>query len=216
MTADSPAATEARIREARVIAILRIDRAEPIVGLCRVLAGLGLAVEITMDRPHAVASIASARDALGDQALLGAGTVLDEGAVDAAVSAGADFCVAPNLDPAVVAACARLDVLAIPGVFTPTEIARADRLGLRLLKLFPCGGLTPAFLKALRGPFSSVGFVPTGGIGVSDAKGWLDAGAAAVGLGSALVGPDDSQADLASRARRLADSLRDKGARCDI
>ena len=211
-TTGGPGATEARIRAARIIAILRIDRADRIVDTCRALAGEGLAVEITMDRPHAIASIGAVREALGDDMLLGAGTVLDERAVDDAVSAGADFCVAPNLDPDVVAACRRRVVLPIPGVFTPTEIAAAGRLGLQFLKLFPCGGQTPEFLRALRGPFSAVGFVPTGGIGLSAVPDWLEAGAAAVGLGSALVRPDDSLADLAARVRRLTERVRDQGA----
>ncbi len=203
------AAAEARIRQARVIAILRLDNAEHILDICRTLVSEGLAaVEITTDRPHAMASISTVREALGDRVLLGAGTVLDERTVDAAVSVGADFCVAPNLDPDVVAACRRREVLAIPGVFTPTEIASARQLGLQLLKLFPCGGQAPEFLSALRGPFSSVGFVPTGGIGLPAVPGWLDAGAAAVGLGSALVRPDDAQADLADRVRRLTGRIR--------
>jgi 2-dehydro-3-deoxyphosphogluconate aldolase/(4S)-4-hydroxy-2-oxoglutarate aldolase len=213
MTASGPisaaAAAEARIRQSRVIAILRLDRADRIVAICRTLVSEGLAaVEITTDRPHAMASISSVREALGDRVLLGAGTVLDERTVDAAVSAGADFCVAPNLDRDVVAACRRREVLAIPGVFTPTEIANAGQLGLQLVKLFPCGGQAPEFLSALRGPFSAVGFVPTGGIGLSAVPAWLGAGAVAVGLGSALVRPDDALADLAHRARRLMGRMR--------
>jgi 2-dehydro-3-deoxyphosphogluconate aldolase / (4S)-4-hydroxy-2-oxoglutarate aldolase len=201
---DSAAPAAAQIRRSRVIAILRLDHAERIVDICRTLVGAGLStIEITADRPHALTSISKVRDALGDRALLGVGTVLDERTVTAAVSAGAAFCVAPNLDPGVVAACRRHGVLAIPGVFSPTEIVSAGRLGLDLVKLFPCGGLSPEFLAALRGPFPGIGFVPTGGIGLAAVPGWLGAGAAAVGIGSALVRPGDSPADLAARARGL-------------
>jgi 2-dehydro-3-deoxyphosphogluconate aldolase/(4S)-4-hydroxy-2-oxoglutarate aldolase len=201
---------EARIRQAKVITILRLDSPAGIVDICRTLVAAGLvAVEITMDHSHAVASIRSVRAALGDSVLLGAGTVLDEAAVAAAASAGAEFCVAPNLDPDVVAACRHRGVLPVPGVFSPTEIATASRLGLRLLKLFPCGGLTPDFLRALRGPFPAVGFVPTGGVALPSVTQWLGAGAVAVGLGSALVRPGDSGADLAGRAWRLARDIQD-------
>ncbi len=110
---------------------------------------------------------------------------------------------APNLDPAVVTACQDAGLLAIPGVLTPTEIVTASRLGLSLLKLFPCGGLGPRFLSALRGPFPSIGFVPTGGIELTDVAGWFRAGAVAVGLGSCLTGRDDP-ADPADPAESLA------------
>ncbi len=196
------ARAEARIRRDKIIAIVRMADAGRAARACRELISAGLTVvEITADHPHAIASVASLRKQLDDRALLGVGTVLDAATAIAAADAGADFCVAPNLDPAVIQACTDRDVLAIPGVFTPTEIAAAQRLGLSLLKLFPCGGLRPEFLSALRGPFGSVGFVPTGGIGHADVGGWLAAGAAAVGLGSSLVGGDISADALRARVR---------------
>lgn len=198
------ARAEAWIRRQKVVAIVRTADAERAVRACKELVSAGLTVvEVTADHPHAVSSVATLRQQLGDRALLGVGTVLDPGTADAAADAGADFCVAPNLDPEVVAACAGRDMLAIPGVFTPTEIVAAQRLGLPLLKLFPCGGLRPEFLRALRGPFGSVGFVPTGGIDHASAGAWLAAGAAAVGLGSSLTGGDISGGAIAARARDL-------------
>ncbi|HUY47156.1 MAG TPA: bifunctional 4-hydroxy-2-oxoglutarate aldolase/2-dehydro-3-deoxy-phosphogluconate aldolase [Streptosporangiaceae bacterium] len=203
---------EAWIRRQRVIAILRLENAEHVVQICQTLVDQGVTVmEVTADQPHASASIRRVRQKLGRDVLLGAGTVLDAQTVESVAAAGADFCVAPNLDPGVVAACAKFGMLAIPGVFTPTEVAAARRLGLRLLKLFPCGGLSPEFLAALRGPFPSVGFVPTGGIDLTNASDWLRAGAAAVGLGSALVGRDGSLHDLVGRAQRLKACIADPG-----
>jgi 2-dehydro-3-deoxyphosphogluconate aldolase / (4S)-4-hydroxy-2-oxoglutarate aldolase len=198
------ARAEAWIRRDKIVAIVRMADADRAVRACRELVSAGLTVvEITADHPHALSSVASLRQQLGDQALLGVGTVLDAATAEAAAEAGADFCVAPNLDPDVVAACAGRDMLAIPGVFTATEIVAAQRLGLSLLKLFPCGGLRPEFLSALRGPFRSVGFVPTGGIDLANAGDWLAAGAAAVGLGSSLVGGDISADALRARARDI-------------
>jgi 2-dehydro-3-deoxyphosphogluconate aldolase / (4S)-4-hydroxy-2-oxoglutarate aldolase len=192
------------IRRDKIIAIVRTADAGRATRACRELVSAGLAVvEITADHPHALASVASLRQQLQARVLLGVGTVLDVATAEAAADAGADFCVAPNLDPDVIRACADRDMLAIPGVFTPTEIVAAQRLGLSLLKLFPCGGLRPEFLSALRGPFRSVGFVPTGGIGHADAGGWLAAGAAAVGLGSSLVGGDISADALKARVRDI-------------
>lgn len=202
------AAAESWIRWQRVVTILRVDNAEHIIGICEDLVASGLTViEVTADRPHAIASIAQIRSALGDDVLLGAGTVLDAGTAARVAAAGADFCVAPNLDPDVVSSCAELEMLAIPGVFSPTEVAAARKLGLRLLKLFPCGGLSPAFLTALRGPFGDIGFIPTGGVDLTNAADWIAAGAAAVGIGSAIVGRDGASTNVAERARQLRASV---------
>ena len=202
------ARAQAWIRREKVIAILRIKAADQAITLCENLVEAGLTVvEITADNAHALSSVATLRARLGDRVLLGVGTVLDAETVRAAADVGADFCVAPNLDPEVVAACADNGLLAIPGVFTPTEIVAAQRLGLDLLKLFPCGGISPAFLSALRGPFSSVGFVPTGGIEPASVGAWLKAGAVAVGLGSSLTGGGNSASAVAARVREIKDQV---------
>lgn len=209
MTGRRPAAggaarAQAWIRREKIIAIVRVKDPDEAIRLCQNLVGAGLSVaEVTADNPHAVTSIATLRAQLGDRVLLGVGTVLDPATADAAADAGADFCVAPNLDADVVAACAARGMLAIPGVLTPTEVVAATRLGLSLLKLFPCGGLGPDFLSALRGPFASVGFIPTGGIDHASVGAWLMAGAAAVGLGSSLVGGDNSADAIAARVREI-------------
>lgn len=198
------ARAEAWIRREKVIAILRIGDADRAITISQTLVRSGLSVvEITADNAHALSCVATLRRQLEDQVLLGVGTVLDAATAHAAADIGADFCVAPNLDPEVVAVCARRDMLAIPGVFTPTEIVAAHRLGLSLLKLFPCGGLSPAFLSALRGPFPSIGFVPTGGIDHASIAGWFKAGAVAVGLGSSVVGGNVSADVVAARVREV-------------
>lgn len=204
LIANGAARAEAWIRQEKIIAILRVKDAEQAIGLCQSLVKAGLSVaEITADSEHAISSVATLRDRLGDRALLGVGTVLDPATAEAAADAGADFCVAPNLDAEVVAACSRRGLLAIPGVLTPTEVVAATRLGLSLVKLFPCGGLAPAFLTALRAPFAAVGFVPTGGIDRSSVGAWLKAGAAAVGLGSSLVSGESSDDAVSARVREI-------------
>jgi 2-dehydro-3-deoxyphosphogluconate aldolase/(4S)-4-hydroxy-2-oxoglutarate aldolase len=205
---DRAARAQAWIRREKVIAILRIKDADQAITLGQNLVTAGLTVlEITADNAHALSSVAKLRERLGDQVLLGVGTVMDPATVRAAADAGADFCVAPNLDPQVVTACADNGLLPIPGVFTPTEIVAAQRLGLDLLKLFPCGGLRPAFLSALRGPFSAIGFVPTGGIEPASVGAWLKAGAVAVGLGSSLTGGDNSASAVAARVREIRNQV---------
>lgn len=201
-TVSRAARAEAWIRREKVVAIVRTADADRAVRAGRELISAGLTVvEITADHAHAISSVATLRRQFGDRALLGVGTVLDPATAEAAADADADFCVAPDLSPDVVAACAGRDMLPVPGVFTPTEVMAARRLGLSLVKLFPCGGLRPEFLSALRGPFGSVGFIPTGGIDHASIGGWLAAGAAAVGLGSSLTGGDISGDVLRVRAR---------------
>jgi len=197
-------AAAGRIRRARVIPILRLPDGDRVVEIARVLVDNGFPViEITTDHPHAVRSIAAVREALDGAVTVGAGTVLDDETLQSVAAVGAEFFLSPHLDAALVASGSELGLLPVPGVLSPTEIVAAQRLGLGLLKLFPCGGNDPGYLKALRGPFPSVGFIPTGGIGLEGARAWLDSGAAAVGLGSALVGRGGYDQDLALRAARL-------------
>lgn len=201
---------EAWIRREKVIAILRIADADEAIRTCEHLADAGLDVmEITADNAHAISSLRILRERFGSRLLLGAGTVLDPQTALAAADAGADFCVAPNLDADVVRACQSRDLLPVPGVLTPTEIVAATRLGLSLLKLFPSGSLGPSFLSALRGPFGSIGFVPTGGIHHDSVGDWFKAGAAAVGLGSSLVGGAVSAEVVRARVREIKAQLPD-------
>lgn len=151
------------------------------------LAGGVSALEVTLTSPHALESITLLRARLGDRVRVGAGTVLDGKAVEACVAAGAQFIIAPDLNDDTVAAAARHGVLIIPGVFTGTEVGRAVRLGCTIVKLFPASSVGPGYIKALRGPFPQVDFIPTGGVGAGDLESYARAGAVAFGIGSALV-----------------------------
>ena len=116
----------------------------------------------------------------------------------------------PGTDPDVVRTAVDLGVPAVPGALSPTEITAALAAGATAVKLFPAGLGGPAYLRALRGPFPDVPFVPTGGIELEDVRGWLDAGAACVGLGSALVSAAPARTErefgeLTDRARRAVE-----------
>lgn len=134
----------------------------------------------------------------------GAGTVLTPDQVRAAAVAGAAFAVAPALEPAAVAAARELALPYLPGVASPSEVHRALELGCRTLKLFPAAALGIAWLRSLGGPFPEARFVAVGGIGPADAREWVAAGAA-IGIGSALDGPDLPELVQAiAEARRVA------------
>ncbi|RNB82912.1 bifunctional 4-hydroxy-2-oxoglutarate aldolase/2-dehydro-3-deoxy-phosphogluconate aldolase [Brevibacillus panacihumi] len=148
------------------------------------------AVEITMETERAEAIIRESVESYGDRALVGAGTVLDVADCRRAIEAGAQFIVAPVLEEAVVRYAADQGIPVIPGVFTPSEMLRAVNLGAAMIKLFPASVLGPSFIKDVKGPLSHIPIMCTGGITLDTAKAYLDAGANAVGAGSALLRKD--------------------------
>jgi len=119
--------------------------------------------------------------------VVGAGTILHSGQLGAARRAGADFAVAPLLDPDLVSTSVAQGLPFIPGAFSPTEAAGAWAAGATFVKLFPASALGPTFVRELRGPMPDVELVPTGGIDAGNAAAFLEAGAAAVGIGGAIV-----------------------------
>jgi Entner-Doudoroff aldolase len=191
------------LRDSRVVAILRLRDHGLAIEVAEALKSGGIrALELTQDDPGALAALRAVA-ALPD-VVVGAGTVLDAGTVAAVADAGARFVVAPNTDRRVISATLDAGLEPIPGALTATEVASALEAGATLVKLFPAGPLGPGYLRALRGPFEGVEFVPTGGIAHDRVREWLDAGAVAVGLGSDLVPARPTDADLegiAARAR---------------
>src|SRR5215510_274907 len=188
-----------------LLAILRFRKPTSlgeIIGAIR-RGGIGL-VEVTMDTPGALEAVAAAA---GSGAPIGAGTIGSVRDARAFGEAGAAFLVSPGVKVDVVRAAVELGVPAVPGALSPTEIATAVDAGAEAVKLFPAGLGGPDYLRALRGPFSRVAFVPTGGIGLGDVETWLDAGAACVGLGGALVGsaPPSSDRELEALSERARD-----------
>ena len=179
------------LREAAIVAVLRADSAEAAVRAADALAAGGVrALELTYTTPDAAAAIREVRSRHGADVLVGAGTIRTVAQVHESVEAGADFLVTPHLDPAVLGAMVASGRLAVPGVFTPSEVATALDAGALAVKLFPAATGGIGHLKALRGPFPGLQVMATGGIGVGDVRTWLDAGAIAVGAGSELCSMD--------------------------
>jgi 2-dehydro-3-deoxyphosphogluconate aldolase/(4S)-4-hydroxy-2-oxoglutarate aldolase len=161
-------------------------------------------MEVTMNTTGALDGISLLRERFGDKMLVGAGTVRTVQQFRDAIAAGAQFTVSPNLDMATVEASLAADILHLPGVFTPTEAQQAYVAGCKVLKLFPSDVVGPKYLKAIRAPLDDIQFIPTGGITPDNVGEYIRAGAAAVGLGSALItGPDQSMDDLIKRARAI-------------
>lgn len=195
-----------RIRAQGLVAIIRGNfTRQQILAIGEVLLAAGTPVmEVTLNTTDALGAIAALRQQFGDQLIVGAGTVRTAEQLQQTVAAGAQFTVAPNLDLATVDQAHQHDLLHLPGVFTPTEVQTAFVAGCRMVKLFPSEIVGPRYLKALRAPLDDVDLVPTGGITPENIADYVRAGAAAAGIGSALVtGPNQSLDDLAARAHAL-------------
>jgi 2-dehydro-3-deoxyphosphogluconate aldolase / (4S)-4-hydroxy-2-oxoglutarate aldolase len=184
-----------RIRAERVVAVLRrVPDVDSIVDAL-VTAGIRI-VEITLDSDGALATIERLR-ARQDATVL-AGTVRTPGDVDAAAAAGAEACAAPALVPEMVERCHNLGLPPIPGVLTPSEIEAARAFGAELVKLFPGSLVGPRYVRDVLAPLAGIELLVTGGVDTSNARTFLDAGAVAVGVGSALTGSADVQAEARS------------------
>ena len=144
--------------------------------------------EITMTVPGAVEVIRElAKSSLGD-VLVGAGTVLNVEAAKQCLDAGAEFLVSPGLNLEVIQLAAKEGKLMMAGALTPTEVIMAWEAGSDFVKVFPCGQVGGAtYIKALKGPLPQVPLVPTGGVNLNTAAEFVEAGAAALGVGGELV-----------------------------
>ena len=180
-----------RIEAGKIIAILRGDfvgREEDIVAA--MISGGLTAVEVTLNSRDAFAAINRLAKRFGSEMAVGAGTVLTPNEVLRAADAGAQFIVSPNRDIAVIEQTKKLNLVSLPGCFTPSEVVEAVNAGADAAKLFPATSLGPAFVKALRGPLPQIRTVPTGGVTAELACEYFAAGAWAIGAGSELIGKD--------------------------
>jgi len=182
-------AVQQRIVDSGVTAVLRgIDESDIVPVAEAIHEGGVTAIEITADAKRCSDMIAGVDRAMeGTDAVVGAGTVMDAAAARNVIEAGAEFVLAPNLNEDVIDVCNRAGVVAIPGVMTPTEAAQAMEAGADILKMFPASTVGPGHIGALQGPLGDVPIMPTGGVSTDNVADYFEAGAVAVGAGSALV-----------------------------
>jgi 2-dehydro-3-deoxyphosphogluconate aldolase/(4S)-4-hydroxy-2-oxoglutarate aldolase len=153
-------------------------------------------VEITMTVPGAVELIRELVRNCGSDVLIGAGTVVNAEAARRCMEAGAQFLVSPGLNAQTVAFAAQEKILIMAGALTPTGVMAAWDAGADFVKVFPCGQVGGAkYIKALKGPFPQIPFVPTGGVNLDTAAEFLEAGSVALGIGGELVQADALKAN---------------------
>ncbi len=196
-----------RLRSHGLVAVVRRREYGDVAPLVEALLAGGVeAIEFTFTGRDAGAAIRAAK-ALRPELTVGAGTVRDADQLDLALAAGADFAVSPFLDEGLLRHAAGAITL-VPGVLTPTELARARGLGCRVVKIFPARIGGPAHLRDLLSVEPEVDLFPTGGIEPGEVASYLEAGAAAVGLGSSLLGDEQaSPAEIEERARAAVEQL---------
>jgi len=193
-----------------LVAILRgIQPAEAPAALEALVAAGFRLIEIPLNSPEPLASIAAMRRLAPQHVLIGAGTVLSAEDATAVADAGGDLIVAPNMDVEVIRAAKARGLVALPGVATPTEAFAALRAGADALKAFPAEMIPPYVVKAWRAVIPrAVHILPVGGVTPTTMAEYVKAGATGFGLGSALYKVGDSAERLAKNARAFVEGWR--------
>jgi 2-dehydro-3-deoxyphosphogalactonate aldolase len=186
-----------------LIAILRGVEPDQAVATATAVVDAGIGwIEVPLNSPRPLDSIAAMQAALGGRARIGAGTVLTPEEVRAVAATGASFVVSPNCDPTVIARSKELGLGSYPGVFTPSECFAALAAGADALKIFPANVLGLEGLKAIRAVLpAGTRVYAVGGVGPADFAAWTAAGADGFGLGSALFKPGWGPSRVAEAAR---------------
>lgn len=200
-----------RIGEIGIIPVVRASSSKHALEAVEAIEAGGIPIaEITMTVPNAIATIREVVARCGDRVLLGAGTVCTAQQARECLDAGAQFLVSPGLSVPVMEVARTLGILAIPGALTPTEVMAASEAGAKAIKIFPCGNVGGAkYIKALRGPFPDLHFIPTGGVNAGNVAECFAAGAFAVGMGSDLIDAaalrEGRKADVVKAIRAVAE-----------
>lgn len=201
---------DAALQHLPLVAILRGVQPAEVEGIADALYAEGFRViEVPLNSPDALDSIARLARRMPADAVVGAGTVLSVQAVADVQAAGGRIIVMPHADTSVICAAKARGLACVPGAATPTEAFAALHAGADAVKLFPAELVTPTVVKAMRAVLpKSLRLLPVGGITPDNMGPYLQAGAAGFGLGSALYSPGLSAAEVGQRARAFVQAWR--------
>lgn len=196
-----------RLLDPGIIAIIRAESSAQLVEAARALAAGGVTtMEVTMTTPNALEVIRAVTRELGDQILMGVGSVLDADTAKAAIDVGAEFVVTPVFRPEVIDFCQSIGKPIASGAMTPTEAYNTHQAGADFVKIFPADNLGPTFIRNLLAPLPMLKLIPTGGVTPATCADLLAAGSVALGAGSSLVSKQILQAaDWAGLTARAAE-----------
>lgn len=203
-----------RITENGVVAVIRKVPADKVVAVAESLIQGGInALEVTLDSEDALQTITKLQRTFKGQAIIGAGTVLDDMSARLAIQHGAAFIVSPILSQSVIQTTLRYGKVCVSGAYTPTEMFQAVEWGAHIVKLFPASVGGPDFIKNVRGPLPHIPIIPTGGMHLDHVGDFIKAGAIAVGTGSHLVNNDRIKAGqfdlITETARKYVTAVRE-------
>ena len=195
--------------ECPLVAIIRGVTPDEVEAVGEALFAGGIRIiEVPLNSPDPLVSISRLSAAMGDRALIGAGTVLTPECVSQVRGAGGRLIVSPNTNPDVIRATAAAGLVSAPGYFTPSEALAAIAAGATALKLFPAEAATPAVVKAQRAVLpKAIPLLIVGGVSADTMGPWLEAGADGFGLGSGLYAPGRSADEVGARARAYVQAL---------
>lgn len=203
------AAFDAAFAQCPLIAILRGVKPDEVEAIGEELVSAGFTlIEVPMNSPDALDSIARLARRFAGRAQIGAGTVLTEAQVAAVQAAGGTMIISPNANLKVIAASAAAGLVSLPGIFTMSEAFAALETGATALKLFPAEAASPNVLKAMRAVLPrDARVLPVGGVAPDTMAPWRAAGAPGFGLGSALYKPGMTAAEVGGNARAFVAAL---------
>ncbi len=204
-----------KIFELKAVAVVRMSNSDKLKKVVDAIYKGGVsAIEITMTTPGALQSIESLSKLMGEEILVGVGSVINKQMASDAISAGAKFVVSPIFKKEIIDTAHQHDVPAMPGCFTPTEIQTAFEAGADVIKVFPADVVGMAFFKGVLAPLPHLKLMPTGGVNLTNAGDWIMAGACAVGIGSALLDKKAIEAEnysqLTQNAVTFVNSMKNK------
>ncbi len=178
-----------KIADTGIVLIIRLDSEQEALAVAEAAVKGGIkALEITMSVPNALRVIQTLAEKYRDEdVLVGAGTILDAETARAAILAGAELLVSPQLNPEMIKMANRYQAVTISGAFTPTEVLETLEAGADIVKLFPAEVLGPQYVKSVTAPLSQAPIAPTGGVTPQNVHEWLQAGCIGVGVGSYIT-----------------------------